>query len=402
MATEKILTPADFYKKLRGEDKAMVLNLQDRKAIDFIPTGSWILNFLIGDGTMTGKPGGFPRGHISEVFGDESCGKSTLALSAIREAQKLGGLGVLMDFEKTFHPDYAERIGIDTDPNKLIVLQPNYFEAGARMIRDTLLMKPYIIVSDSVSAMTPKLILEGTADDTVAIGLQARLMSYFLSYISKFLKDANTSLLFTNQLRSVIKKSKFQAGPDEESSGGHALKFYASVRLLLKKSSVEKVAVKSRLTGKEGKEPVNITIKASVVKNKIDKPYRSAPLYIRFGEGIDNILSVIKLAVNTGIIKKSGAFFTFTQGNEVLVKIQGEDKLREHLGNNEKIFFKIQNSLVIKEDEKVKETYDGQPDELPPLEELQSSEEMEKMFDQVSTTYVENHKQKKEKKEEED
>jgi recombination protein RecA len=397
---EKVLTPADFYKKLRGEDKAMVLDLQNMKALDFVPTGSWILNYLIGDGTMTGKPGGFPRGHISEIFGDESCGKSTIALSAIREAQRLGGIGVLMDFEKTFHSGYAESLGIDTDKNKLIVLQPNYFEAGARMIRDTLLMKPYIIVADSVSAMTPKQILEGTADDTVAIGLQARLMSYFLSYISKFLKDANTCLLFTNQLRSVIKKSKWQAGPDEESSGGHALRFYSSLRLLLKKSTVEKVAVKSRLTGKDDKEAVNITIKASVVKNKIDKPYRTAPLYIRFGEGIDNILSLVDLAVNTGLIKKSGAFFTFSEGNETLFKIQGEEKLREHLFNNEKVFLKIQNSIVIKEDESIKETYAGEADELPPLEELQSSEEMEKAFEQVSNTYIEGQKQKKEKKEE--
>jgi recombination protein RecA len=400
MATEKILTPADFYKKLRGEDKAMLLDLQNVKALDFVPTGSWILNYLIGDGTMTGKPGGFPRGHISEIFGDESCGKSTIAMSAIREAQRLGGIGVLMDFEKTFHSGYAENLGIDTDKNKLIVLQPNYFEAGARMIRDVLCMKPFIIVADSVSAMTPKQILEGTADDAVAIGLQARLMSYFLSYISKFLKDANTCLLFTNQLRSVIKKTKWQSGPDEESSGGHALKFYASLRLLLKKSSIEKVAVKSRLTGKDDKEAVNITIKASVVKNKIDKPYRTAPLYIRFGEGIDNILSLVDLAVNTGLIKKTGSFFTFTEGKETLFKIQGEEKLREHLFNNEKIFLKIQNSIVIKEDEQIKETYAGEADELPPLEELQSSEEMEKMFDQVSTTYVENQKQKASNKEE--
>jgi recombination protein RecA len=398
---EKILTPADFYKKLSREDKTAVLNLQNRKGIDFIPTGSWILNYLIGDGTMTGKPGGFPRGHITEVYGDESCGKSTIAVSAIREAQHLGGLGVLLDFEKTFHADYAEKLGIDTDPNKLIVIQPNYFEAGARFIRDTLLMKPAIIVADSVSAMTPRQILEGAVDEAGGIGLQARLMSAFCSYISKFLKDANTCLLFTNQLRSVIKKNQYQSGPDEESSGGHALRYYASVRLLLKKSSIEKVAVKSRLTGKEDKEPVNITIKASVVKNKIDKPYRSAPLYIRFGEGLDNILSIVKLAVNTGVIKKSGAFFTFSQGDEVLVKIQGEDKLREHLRDNEKIFLKIRDSLVIKEDEQVKETYEGMAEDVPPLEELASSNEMDAMFDKVSTSFIESQKNKKAKKEEE-
>jgi RecA/RadA recombinase len=394
MATEKILSPADFYKKLTKEDKDAVLDLQNRKGIDLIPTGSWILNYLIGDGTMTGKPGGFPRGHMVEVFGDESCGKSTLAMSAIKQAQDLGGLGVLMDFEKTFHADYAERIGVNTDKNKLVVMQPDYFEAGARFIKDSLLMKPFIIVADSVSAMTPKNLLEGAVDEAGAIGLQARLMSCFLSHISKFLKDANTCLLFTNQLRSVIKKNQYQGGPDEESSGGRALKFYASVRLLLKKSSVEKVAVKSRLTGKDDKEPINVTIKASVVKNKIDKPYRSAPLYIRFGEGIDNILSVIKLAVNTGIIEKKGAFFTFTQGEKELVKVQGEDKLREALSSNEKLFLKIRDSLVIGEDKQVKETYEAMPDEPP------AGDEMDGMFDQVSKDFVEKQQEKKKKKDE--
>jgi RecA/RadA recombinase len=394
MATEKILSPADFYKKLTKEDKDAVLDLQNRKGIDLIPTGSWILNYLIGDGTMTGKPGGFPRGHMVEVFGDESCGKSTLAMSAIKQAQDLGGLGVLMDFEKTFHADYAERIGVNTDKNKLVVMQPDYFEAGARFIKDSLLMKPFIIVADSVSAMTPKNLLEGAVDEAGAIGLQARLMSCFLSHISKFLKDANTCLLFTNQLRSVIKKNQYQGGPDEESSGGRAFKFYASVRLLLKKSSVEKVAVKSRLTGKDDKEPINVTIKASVVKNKIDKPYRSAPLYIRFGEGIDNILSVIKLAVNTGIIEKKGAFFTFTQGEKELVKVQGEDKLREALSSNEKLFLKIRDSLVIGEDKQVKETYEAMPDEPP------AGDEMDGMFDQVSKDFVEKQQEKKKKKDE--
>jgi recombination protein RecA len=391
---DKILSPDEFYKKLTKEDKSAIVDLQNRKGIDLIPTGSWIVNYLIGDGTLKGKPGGFPRGHIVEVFGDESCGKSTLALSAIREAQNLGGLGVLMDFERTFHADYAERMGISTEKNKLIVLQPDHFEGGARLIKDSLLMKPFIIVADSVSAMTPKQMLEGAVDEATGIGLQARLMSYFLSHISKFLKESNTCLLFTNQLRSVIKKTKFDGGPDEESSGGRALKFYASVRLLLKKSKVERLNVKSRLTGAEGKEPINVTIKATVVKNKIDKPYLSAPIYIRFGEGIDNVISLIRLAVNTGLIKKSGSFFTYSEGTEVLLKIQGEDKLRDALLDNEKLLNKIQGNMSIKEDVAVKEAYEALGEELP------SVDEMDAMFNQVSTTYIEDQKDKKKKKEE--
>jgi recombination protein RecA len=255
-------------------------------------------------------------------------------------------------------------------------------------------MKPFIIVADSVSAMTPKQMLEGAVDEATGIGLQARLMSYFLSHISKFLKESNTCLLFTNQLRSVIKKTKFDGGPDEESSGGRALKFYASVRLLLKKSKVERLNVKSRLTGAEGKEPINVTIKATVVKNKIDKPYLSAPIYIRFGEGIDNVISLIRLAVNTGLIKKSGSFFTYSEGTEVLLKIQGEDKLRDALLDNEKLLNKIQGNMSIKEDVAVKEAYEALGEELP------SVDEMDAMFNQVSTTYIEDQKDKKKKKEE--
>jgi recombination protein RecA len=392
---EKVLTVEEFYKKLGKEDKDALISLKDRKPIEFIPTGSWVINSIIGDGTMTGKPGGFPRGHIVEVFGDESAGKTTLAISVIKQAQELGGFGVLMDFEQTFHPGYAQKIGVNLDKNKFIVMQPSHFQHGARLIKDCLLMKPHIIVVDSVSAMLPQQFLEGAVDEAGRIGLQAQLMSAFLGYISKFLKDSNTCLCFTNQLRSVIKKSKYDTGPDEESSGGRALKYYASVRLKLKKSTVEKVNVKSKITGKADKEPVNVMIKASVVKNKVDKPYMAAPVYIRFGEGFDNIISIIELAINTNVIKKSGAFYTFANAGSVIVKAQGKEQLRKMFDENNEAYALLTNSLVLKEDEQAKEEYkDVDQDSAP--------DEMDDLLSNVAETYIDTKKARNAKKEEDD
>jgi recombination protein RecA len=389
---DKALTPEEFYKKLSKDDKDAIRDLNNKKKLDLIPTGSWILDSLIGDGTMTGKPGGFPRGQIVEIFGDESSGKTTLALSTICKAQEMGGMAVLMDFEQSFHAPYASELGVNLNKNKFMVFEPMSFQQGARCIKDCLMMKPAIIVIDSVSAMLPQQVLDGKIDEAVGIGLQARLMSAFLNNITKFLKSHNTLLLFTNQLRSVIKKSMYDTGPDEESSGGRALKFYSSVRLKLKTSTVEKINAVSKLTGKEEKEPVNVKVKATVVKNKIDKPWFTAPIYIRFGEGIDNVRSIIELAVNTGTIKKTGAFFTFTQGNETLIKVQGQEQLWQTLNDDSKLYNKVKASLVIKEDTKTKEQYKNEKQDLPP-------DEMEDMLNSVADDFIQKEEDKKKKKE---
>lgn len=383
---EKILSPAEFYKQVGKEDREAIVDLSEARKMDFIPTGSWIINSLIGDGTMTDKPGGFPRGHVVEVFGDESSGKSTLLMSAIRQAQLMGEVGVLLDFEQTFHEGYAKRLGVDLDKNKFILSQPKHFEQGARIIKDALAMRPAIICVDSVSAMTPAKVFEGDVDDGVRIGLQAQLMSYFLGYITKFLKDCNTCLLFANQIRARIKTSMYDRGPDETTSGGNALKFYSSLRLKTEKSTVEKVEVISKLTGKKDKEPVNVMVKASVVKNKIDKPFRSAPVYIKFGEGFDNIQSIIELATNIGVIKRSGAMYTFTVAGEDVLKSNGKQQLWNDLNSNERAFGLLQKSLVLKEDEQIKEEY---------KEEQESPDEMTAMMANVSETFVEKAKERK-------
>ena len=368
MAANKPLTPAEYYKKLSKEDRDAVIDLENRKPIDFIPTGSWILNSIIGDGTLTGKPGGFPRGHIVEVFGDESSGKTTSLFSVCKQAQDLGGVAVLVDFEYTFHPEYAKRLGLNL--KNLIIMQPKHFQHGARLIKDALAMRPMIIAVDSVSAMTPRELYEGAVDDTGRIGLQAQLMSTFLQYITKFLQESNTCLAFSNQLRSVIKKSKWDTGPEEESSGGRALKFYSSVRLKFKKGTVEKVDSISKFTGKKDKDPINVTVKVTAVKNKIDKPYMTAPLFIKFGEGFDNISSIIELAINTGVIKKAGATYSFQDGEKEAFKTTGKQQLWKTLNENGQLFSKLRENLVIREDEKAREEYKNEDEKTDDIEDL--------------------------------
>lgn len=398
-AKKKALSPSEFYSKLSKEDRDRIVDLKTLNAnIDFVSSGSWVMDSLIGDGTLTGRPGGFPRGHIIEISGDESSGKTTLALSSIRKAQEApGGFAVLLDFEQTFHGKYAESIGVSLDKNKLIVMTPDHFQHGARLINDALAMRPPLIVVDSVSAMTPREIIEGAVDEGMGVGLQARLMSGFLGYISKKLKDSNTCLLFINQLRSVIKKSKYDVGPDEETSGGRSIRYYSSVRIMLKKGAVEKVNTTSKITGAAGKEPVNVTIKATVIKNKIDKPWRAAPIYIRFGEGIDNILSVIELAINTKVIKKEGSKYSFTHKEGTLTCI-GKEQLRRTLEEKDNIFEYLRSSLIITDDvdETTKAEYMHQ--EAEDAKELETNP-LDAVLNDAATTYIKKAKGKKKKEE---
>ncbi len=218
------------------------------KKIDFIPTGSWIVNRLIGDGTGLGKAGGIPRGFITEVFGDESCGKTTFALHVVKEAQKFGPV-IYADFEHSLRAQqhYIKNIGVDLDRTKLIHLEPNNFEDGAAQIGKSLLMvKPPLVVIDSLSAMIPKAMIEGDADKTAQIGKQAQLTSNFLNWITKYLGKYNTALLIINQKRNVIKSSQYDPGPNEITSGGKAIRFYSSIRMDMKVKERDTVDVVKR------------------------------------------------------------------------------------------------------------------------------------------------------------
>ena len=362
MPRKKALTPEEYFKKVNKEDKETIVDFKKRKEITFIPSGSWVLDQIVGDGTMKDKPGGFPRGHITEIYGDESSGKTTIGLSAIAQAQSMGELGILIDFEHTFHSEYAKKLGLSLNPNKFICTQPMYFEQGARQIDDMLKMRPAIIVVDSVAAMTPKSFFEGAIDEAGRIGLHAQLMSSFCGYISKFISDSGVALVLLNQLRASI-KGKYERGPKEESSGGRALKFYTSLRLKLQTGMVTKIDVKSKITGKKGKEPINVSVDATVTKNKIDKPWKTGPIHIRFAEGIDNIYSIIELAINSKVIKKGGAFYSFFQGEELLVKKQGKEQLWKAFNEDLTLFKKLQDSLVIEQDATIKEIYQDDEEE---------------------------------------
>jgi recombination protein RecA len=373
----------DFYKKLGKDDKKAMLDLNKKTKIDFIPTGSWVINTLIGDGTGSYKPGGLPRGHIVEAYGNESCGKTTLGICACREVQRLGGIPVWLDYERTFSEDYATTLGLDVSQSKFAYFRPDHFEQGARIIADALSMKPMIIVVDSVSAMIPKAFLEGNIDEGGRVGLQAQLMSSFLTIITKSLPDANTNLFFLNQIRSVIKMNKWDRGPSEDSSGGKALKFYASVRLKMETGSIEKVDVISKITGKEDKAPLNVSVKVTVSKNKIDKPYYSAPIYIRFGEGFDNIRSIIDLACNTGAIKKSGAFLSFSHDGKQLFNAQGREQLNTILKENPDYIDLVSKKIVLQQDKETKEQ-----EEALELNENPPENDLDKLLGNVSSNYI--------------
>jgi recombination protein RecA len=391
---DKVMTPEEFYKRLSKDDKKAVKDLSEQSKIDFIPTGSWVLNSMIGDGSGTYKPGGFPRGHIVECFGNESCGKTTLGISACKETQEMGGLPIWLDFERTFSKDYAKKLGLNISSNKMVFMVPDNFEHGVRLLCDAFAMRPWLIVVDSVAAMIPRQFLEGAIDEMTRIGLQAQLMSISLNYLTKHIGDNNSCLFFTNQLRSVIKKSQYDPGPDEESSGGRALKYYASLRLKMRTSTIEKLPAKSRITGKMEKEPVNVMVKVSVVKNKIDKPYLSGPVYIRFGEGFDNIASIVELAINTNVIKKAGAALRFDLNGTPVFNANGKENLRALLEENPEMLKTLTGSLVFKEDEQTKLEIPIEDGEEPPVDDIRDPKDLNDLLNQASRTYVEGKKGK--------
>jgi recombination protein RecA len=386
--SEKAMGSEEFYKRLSRDDKQAVVDLSVQKPIKFIPSGSWVINSIIGDGTNTNKSGGYPRGHVVEIFGDESAGKTTLALGACKQVQEMGGHAVFLDFERTFHAKYAQNLGLSLDKNKFTLIRPDHFQHGARLIRDALLMKPWLIAVDSVSAMTPKETLEGSIDEAGRIGLQAQLMSMFLSIITKKIEESETCLMFLNQMRMVINMGNTWSGggPKEESSGGNALRYYSSLRLKLNTVMTERIASVSTITGKEEKKAVNVIVKVTAIKNKIDSPAKSGPIFIRFGEGVDNIASIMELAINTEVIKKSGAFYTFREGDKILINSHGKEDLRRQLKDNEGLFKKVCDNLVVKED--VEEKAQASIEE-------NYADAMDDALEGVSKNYIEKQKKKK-------
>lgn len=290
--------------------KGAIMKMGDKVAvkIDVIPTGSLGLDVALG-------VGGYPRGRIVEIFGPESSGKTTLALHAIAETQKQNGVAAFIDAEHAFDPTYAAVLGVDI--NNLWISQPDNGEQ-ALQIADQLISSSAVdlLVVDSVAALTPKKEIEGEMGDSV-VGLHARLMSQALRKLTSTIAKTNTCCIFINQLREKI---GVMFGSPETTTGGNALKFYASVRVDVRKSTQIK----------EGEKILGNLTKVKVVKNKVAPPFRKCEFDIIFGQGISKLGEIIDLGVEYDIIKKSGSWFSY--GDTKLA--QGRDGVKAMLKDN--------------------------------------------------------------------
>ena len=293
---------------------------QQVEAVDVIPTGSISLNAALG-------VGGLPRGRIIEIFGPESSGKTTLAIHIIAEAQKRGGIAAFIDAEHAFDRFYAEHLGVDVD--NLLISQPDNGEQALE-IADQLIRSSAIdvLVVDSVAALTPKSEIEGDMGDN-KVGLQARLMSQALRKLTSTISKTNTCCIFINQLREKI---GVMFGNPETTTGGNALKFYASVRLDIRRVT----------TLKDGDQAIGNQVRVKVVKNKVAPPFRKAEFEILFGEGISKTGELVDLGVDNDIIQKSGSWFSYN-GSKLA---QGRDATKQLLADNPELCEEIEAKIM--------------------------------------------------------
>ena len=304
--------------------KGSVMRMGDEKVanVDVIPTGSIGLDMALG-------VGGYPRGRITEIFGPESSGKTTLAIHAIAEAQKQGGIAAFIDAEHAFDRFYAEKLGVDVD--NLYISQPDNGEQ-ALQIADQLISSSAIdiLVVDSVAALTPKKEIDGDMGDS-AVGLQARLMSQALRKLTGTISKTNTCCIFINQLREKI---GVMFGNPETTTGGNALKFYASVRLDIR-----------RVTSlKDGDNVIGNHVRVKVVKNKVAPPFRKTEFDILFGVGINKVGELLDLGVEQDIINKSGSWFSYN-GSKLA---QGRDATMALLRDNPELCDEIEKQVMEK------------------------------------------------------
>lgn len=312
----------DKLEKDYGKGTVMKMGEQPKWEISTIGSGSISLDHALGIG-------GYPRGRVIEIYGPESSGKTTLAIHAVAEAQKLGGIAAIIDAEHAFDRTYAKNLGVNVDT--LLISQPDNGEQALE-ITDALIRSGAIdiIVIDSVAALTPKAEIEGEMGDS-KMGLQARLMSQALRKLTANISKTNTCCIFINQLREKI---GVMFGNPEVTTGGNALKFYASVR----------VDVRKITQIKDGEEATGNRVRAKIVKNKMSPPFRKAEFDIVFGEGISKIGEVVDLGVEFEIIKKSGSWFSY--GDAKLA--QGRDAVKQVLTDNPALMDEIEAKIRLK------------------------------------------------------
>lgn len=342
-----------------GRGAIMKLGDENVEDVEVIPTGSIGLNYALG-------VGGYPRGRIIEIFGPESSGKTTLAIHAIAEAQKAGGIAAIIDAEHAFDRFYAEKLGVDV--NNLLMAQPDNgeqaLEIAEQLIRSSAID---ILVVDSVAALTPKSEIDGDMGDK-NVGVHARLMSQAMRKLTGTIARTNTTCIFINQLREKI---GVMFGPSETTTGGNALKFYASVRIDIRPSTAIK----------DGDDVLGKLTKVKVVKNKVAPPFKRAEFDIMFGEGISRSGEIVDLGVELGIISKSGSWFSYN-GTKLA---QGRDAAKRVILDNPELADELESKIMAALNENApgkkgkksapakkstaKEEEDATPDDLKALDE---------------------------------
>ena len=310
----------DKLDKTYGKGSVMKMGDVASENIEVIPSGSLGLDLALG-------VGGYPRGRVIEIFGPESSGKTTLALHAMAEAQKAGGIAAFIDAEHAFDRFYAEKLGVDID--NLIISQPDYGEQALE-IADNLISSGAvdIVIIDSVAALTPKSEIEGEMGDS-KMGLHARLMSQALRKLTGTINKTNCTVVFINQLREKI---GVMFGNPETTTGGNALKFYASVRLDIRR--------KTQI--KDGDRVMGNRAKVKVVKNKVAPPFQTTEFDIMYGEGVSKIGEILDFGVDYGIIKKSGSWFSY--GDTKLG--QGRDAVKSLISDNPELAEELETKIV--------------------------------------------------------